>query len=69
VSVKYGELGYDRAVNLHAHDVQVIVEPAFKDEGLVLVVHMTVLTKEADFGATPCEVGNREQVAVEVQDV
>jgi len=69
VSVKYGELGYDRAINLHSHDVQVIAEPAFKDEGLALIVHMIVLTKEVDFSATLCKVGNQEQVAVKVQDI
>jgi hypothetical protein len=66
VSVKYGELSYDRAINLHSHNVQVIVEPIFKDERLALIVHVTVLTKKADFSAMPYEVENREQVAVEV---
>jgi hypothetical protein len=66
---KYSELSYNRAINLHLHNIQIIAEPAFKDEGLALVVHITVLTEEADFGAMPCEVGNQEQVAVEVQDI
>ncbi len=66
VCVKYGELGCDRAVNLHAHDVEVIAKPAFKNEGLALVVHMTVFTEEVNFSTAVRKVGNQEQVAMEV---
>jgi len=29
--VKHSELGSDRAVNLHMHNVQIIAEPTFED--------------------------------------
>jgi len=58
VCVKYGELGCNRAIDLHAHDVKVIAKAAFKNEGLALVVHVTVFTEEANFSPTVCEVGD-----------
>jgi len=58
VRVKYGELGCDRAINLHVYDIEVIAKAAFKNEGLALVVHVTVFTEEANFSPTVCEVGD-----------
>jgi len=69
VCVKYGELGCDRAINLHAHDIKVIAKAAFKNEGLALVVHVTVFTEEANFSPTARKVGDREQVPMEVWDI
>jgi len=69
VHVKYGELGCDRAINLHVYDIEVIAKAAFKNEGLVLVIHVTVFTKEANFSPTVRKVGDREQVPVEVWDI
>jgi len=67
--IKHRELGGNRAIDLHAYNIQIIVELTFKDNRLPLIVNMTVFTKEMNCGAVMHEVGDGEQVAIKIWDV
>jgi hypothetical protein len=64
--IKHRELGGNRAIDLHAYNIQIIVELTFKDNRLPLIVNMTVFTKEMNCGAVMHEVRDGEQVAIKI---
>jgi hypothetical protein len=61
---KLGHVCSDIVCYLHVHDVKVVVQPPFKNEGLALIVDLAGLAEETYFGTTPRKMGDGKEVPI-----
>ena len=61
---KFGHISSDVVSYLHVHDIKIVAQPPFKNEGLALIINLAGLTKEMDFSIALRKMRNREEISV-----
>jgi len=64
VREKHGHVCSDVVGYLHIHDVKIVAQPPFKNEGLVLIVNSAGLTEKMDFSAMPHKMRDGEEISI-----